>query len=206
MTMLSMSLRTPRSTAAGLVLAVAGSACGRSDRDTGRDTGGSSTDTTTAATATVAASRATASSLGTRDSGPTGGDTATVNADQEFLEKMSDHHAGLILIAHGTLEHTGPLTVKDEAKKLDSEQDDELARIKNALKGEFNVPDYKSTVMPEHQAMADSLARLSGATYDRQFRTDVIKHHQEAVAMIGRYLPRMIHGDVRTMAERMRAN
>lgn len=129
-----------------------------------------------------------------------------MSADQEFLQKMSDHHEGLILMVHKTLEHTGPLAVKDEAKKLDSEQDDELDRMKNALKGDFNVASYTPKAMPEHQAMADSLGKLSGSAYDRQFREDVIKHHQEAVAMIDRYLPRLTHADVKTMAERMRAN
>ncbi len=129
-----------------------------------------------------------------------------MSADQEFLQKMSDHHKGLILLSHETLEHKGPLAVKDEAKKLDSEQDDELDRMKNALKADFNVSSYTPTVMPEHQAMADSLGKLSGAAYDRQFREDIIKHHQEAVAMIDKYVPRMTHADLKTMAERMRVS
>lgn len=53
--------------------------------------------------------------------------------------------------------------------------------------------------------MAESLGKLSGAAYDRQFREDVIKHHQEAISMINSYLPRLTHVDVKTMAERMRA-
>lgn len=119
---------------------------------------------------------------------------------------MSDHHKGLVLLSHETLEHKGALAVKDEAKKLDSEQDDELDRMSNALKADFNGATYTPKVMPEHQAMADSLAKLSGAAYDRQFREDVIKQHQEAIAMIDSYLPKMTHADIKTMAEGMRAN
>ncbi len=119
---------------------------------------------------------------------------------------MSDHHKGLILLAHETVAHKGNLTVKDEAKKLDSEQDDELDRMSNALKGQFNVASYTPKVLPEHQAMADSLAKLSGTAFDRKFREDVIKHHEEGIAMIDRYLPQLTHADVKTMAERMRAS
>lgn len=203
MTILSLSLRKPLATGACLLFVGAAAACGRSNSDTSVAT----TDTTaTATTRATGAPAMSTSTTGMADSGTAGGDTAMASADQEFLQKMSDHHAGLIRIAHGTLEHNGPLAVKDEAKKLDSEQDDELARMKNALKGEFNVPDYKPSVMPEHQAMADSLSKLSGSAYDRQFRMDVIKHHKEAVAMIDQYLPRMTHADIKTMAERMRAS
>ena len=151
----------------------------------------------TAASATPSDSSSMASSTGASGQG---------SPDQQFLEKMSDHHAGLILMAHETVDHSGPLAVKDEAKKFDSEQDDELARMKNALKSEFGVPSYSPKAMPEHQAMADSLKTLSGTAYDRRFREDVIKHHQEAIAMIDQYLPQMTHADVKTMAERMRAN
>lgn len=118
---------------------------------------------------------------------------------------MSDHHKGLILLVHETIEHKGPLAVKDEAKKLDSEQDDELARMNSALKGEFNTS-YAPKEMPEHQAMADSLATMSGSAFDRRFREDVIKHHEEAITMIDRYLPQLTHADIKTMAERMRAS
>ncbi|MGI8509278.1 MAG: DUF305 domain-containing protein [Gemmatimonadaceae bacterium] len=179
-------------------------ACGRSN-----DSAVANSDT---AGAVSGAAVSTPSPTGTVAStaGPaTAGDLTTsgqMSADQEFLQKMSDHHEGLILMVHKTLEHTGPLAVKDEAKKLDSEQDDELDRMKNALKGDFNVASYTPKAMPEHQAMADSLGKLSGSAYDRQFRKDVITHHQEAVAMIDRYLPRLTHADVKTMAERMRAN
>lgn len=172
-------------------------ACGRAnDSATNSDTAGTvpATTTSTATPTTAGDSAASAQTAG------------QISADQEFLQKMSDHHEGLILLAHETLEHKGPLAVKDEAKKLDSEQDDELDRMKTALKGEFNVASYSPTALPEHQAMADSLGKLSGASYDRQFREDVIKHHQEAVAMIDSYMPRMTHADIKTMAERMRAN
>ena len=107
-------------------------------------------------------------------------------------------------MVHKTLAHKGPLAVTDAAKKLDQEQDDEVDRMKNALRGEFNVA-YTPKAMPEHQAMADSLGKLSGAAYDRQFREAVIKHHQEAIAMIDSYTPRLTHADVKTMAKRMRA-
>lgn len=176
-----------------------------------RDPGAGASDTAAAAMASQTGGSAALDS--TRASGMTGSMTAAsgamsagaTSADQEFLQLMSDHHEGLITIAHETLKHTGRLGVTDEARKLDSELDDQLARMHSALKGELNTPAYAPKAAPEFQAMADSLTHLSGAAYDRQFRQDVIDYHQTSIALIDRYLPRLTHADVKTMAERMRA-
>ena len=200
MTLLSHNLRRPVMVGTCLLFLGTATACGRSNESAAVNS--DTAMTTSGATASTAGSSVTDSAASAQSPGQTAGQ---VNADQEFLQKMSDHHEGLILMVHKTLAHKGPLAVTDEAKKLDQEQDDELDRMKNALRGEFNVASYTPKAMPEHQAMADSLGKLSGAAYDRQFREDVIKHHQEAIAMIDSYMPRLTHADVKTMAERMRA-
>lgn len=123
--------------------------------------------------------------------------------DQTFLRQMADHHRGLILISHETLERKENLAVKDEARKLDSEQDDGLDRIRTALKSDFN-DNYQPKVPSESQAMMDTLSKQQGAAYDRKFREDVIAHHQKGLAMIDAYLPRATRPDVKTMAQRMR--
>jgi len=126
-----------------------------------------------------------------------------MDANHEFLRKMSDHHRGLILIVHQAVDRKDAAGVMATAKQLDTEQDAEMDTMTIMLRQKYNDP-YDAQVMPEHQAMADSLKTLRGAAYDRAFRQDVIRHHQEAVAMVNEYLSRLTDPKIRTMAEGMR--
>jgi uncharacterized protein (DUF305 family) len=162
------------------------------------------TDTTAAAVATPPT---TASMSSPGDSaamnGAVGSSTAKMDANHEFLRKMSDHHRGLIQIVHQTVDRKDVAGVLATARKLDTEQDAELDTMTIMLRQKFNDP-YDPQVMPEHQAMADSLKVLSGAAYDRAFRQDVIRQHQEALSMINEYLPRITEPKIKSMAEGMR--
>jgi len=86
----------------------------------------------------------------------------TGDADHDFLRMMSDHHKGLILMAHMTTERTEGGSAVADAKKLDAAQDKELDHMVTMLETEYKDP-YMPKVMPEHQTMADGL------------------HHQEAI-------------------------
>ncbi|MEP6601232.1 MAG: DUF305 domain-containing protein, partial [Nitrospirota bacterium] len=55
-------------------------------------------------------------------------------ADQEFLRMMSDHHTGMVLMAHEAIERKEKLASKADAKKFDQEQDSELDRMRSALR------------------------------------------------------------------------
>lgn len=165
---------------------------------------GSQDDAQTVASMETAAAPATSASSG--DSTPTASAIDAVSgADQQFLREMSDHHKGMILLAHETIEQKGELSVKDEARALDKEQDEELDRLHTALRGMFN-DDYAARVRPEDQAVVDSLVKLQGAAYSRAFRQNVIRQDEQGVTLIDRYLPRLTQADVKTLAERMRAN
>lgn len=129
--------------------------------------------------------------------------TSGLPADQEFLRMMSDHHTGMVLMAHEVIERKDKLLSKADAKKFDQEQDDELDRMRLALKAMNDS--YKPTAASDAKQMAGSLTKLSGKEFDRMFWENTIKHHQMAIAMIDRYLPKLTHPDVKTMAERMRA-
>ena len=58
----------------------------------------------------------------------------------------------------------------------------------------------------EAEAMASELEQKTGADYDMAFRMNVIQHHEEGIAMIDGFLPRLRRPDVRAMAERMKAD
>lgn len=123
--------------------------------------------------------------------------------DQEFLRMMSDHHSGMILMVHEAMERKDKIASLADAKKIDQEQDDDLDRMRAALKGMND--DYKPAPSSDAQATANSMMKLSGPEFDRAFWQNTIKHHQMGIAMIDEYLPKLTRADVKTLAERMRA-
>lgn len=165
----------------------------------------------TAATRVDAASRApttrdsAAAMGGMNNTEKMGGMAMTGDADRDFLRMMSDHHKGLVEMAHMTKElKPAPKSVAD-ATKLDTKQDAELDRMQTMLEKDFKDP-YAPKVMPDNQAMADALKGKTGADYDRTFYANIVKHHQEAIVMIDAYLPKAKNATVKQMAERMKAD
>ncbi|MEP6831786.1 MAG: DUF305 domain-containing protein [Gemmatimonas sp.] len=128
----------------------------------------------------------------------------TGDVDHDFLRMMSDHHKGLILMAHETIESKDKLTVKGSAEKIDTDQDKELDDMMTMLEKDFKDP-YAPKVLPENQAMADALAKKSGTEYDRAFLQNVITHHEAAIKMIDEYLPTAKNATIKGMAENMKA-
>ena len=129
----------------------------------------------------------------------------TGDADRDFLRMMSDHHKGMILMAHMTRERKEGEAAVSDAKKMDAAQDAELDKMVTMLEKTYKDP-YAPKVLPDHQAMADELKGKSGGDYDRTFYQNVIKHHGEAVKMVDDYLPKSKSPAVKQMAEKMKAD
>lgn len=129
----------------------------------------------------------------------------TGNPDQDFLRMMSNHHKGLILIAHMTKDRKDEGTAASDALRLDTKQDKELDQMVSMLEKDFKDP-YAPKVMPQHQAMADALKTKSGKDYERTFYEDIIKHHEQAIVMINGYLPKAKNPTIKQMAEKMKAD
>lgn len=179
---------------------VAAGACAKSDRPADSLAAGAN-----APVATASNPPATDSMAGHDMSGMQGMANMTGNPDQDFLRMMSDHHKGLILIAHMTKDRKAGGPAVADATKLDTTQDQELDHMVSMLEKDFKDP-YAPKVMPEHQAMADALKSKSGKEYDRTFYQDIIKHHQEALKMIDDYLPKAKNAMIKQMAEKMKAD
>jgi uncharacterized protein (DUF305 family) len=194
-------MRQPILVAAVLVAAAACSSKDASRTDTAA--GAAATTPTTSATDTTHAA-AGESSKGGGMAGMSGMANMTGDPDHDFLRMMSDHHKGLILMAHQTIETTENLGVKPTATKLDKEQDDELDKMMTMLEKDFKDP-YAPKAMPEHVKMAEDLKSKHGADYDRAFLQNVITHHQEAIKMIDDYLSTAKNATVKSMAEKMKA-
>ena len=129
----------------------------------------------------------------------------TGNADQDFLRMMSDHHKGLIVLAHMTKDRKEGGTAVADATKLDAAQDMELDHMVTMLEKDFKDA-YSPKVLPAHQAMAEALKSKTGKEYDRTFYQDIIQHHQEAIKMVDGYLPNAKNAMLKQMAETMKAD
>jgi uncharacterized protein (DUF305 family) len=125
--------------------------------------------------------------------------------DQNFLRMMSDHHKGLILLAHMTKERKEGGAAVVDAKKVDTKQDAELDKMMGMLEKSYKDA-YAPKTTPEHQAMADDLKTKRGKEYDQTFYQDIVKHHKEAIKMVDDYLPRGKSAAVKQMAEKMKAD
>jgi uncharacterized protein (DUF305 family) len=129
----------------------------------------------------------------------------TGDPDHDFLRMMSDHHKGLIAMVHLTMESKENLSVKTDARQLDKKQDAELEKMVAMLDKQYK-DDYTPKIIPDNQQMVDELKGKFGRDYSRTFLANVIKHHEQAVKMIDDYLPTARNAEVKSMAEKMKAD
>lgn len=133
---------------------------------------------------------------------PMGG--ATGDPDRDFLRMMSEHHKGMIAMAHLTIEEKkGSATTQADAEKIDTKQDAELDSMVTTLEQQYKDP-YDPKIMPDNQKMVDDLKLLAGAAYDRMFYQHVVHHHEQATQMIDHHLPMLKDSKIKAMAERMK--
>lgn len=156
-------------------------------------------DTKSAAADSAAAVPSDSSNMGKME-----GMAMTGDPDRDFLRMMSDHHKGLIAMAHETMEaERGTPESRADARKLDTKQDGEIEQMVKLLEAAYKDP-YEPKVMPADQEIVDSLMRESGRAYASKFYRNVVAHHQRAITMIDEYLPRAVRADVKAMAEQMK--
>ena len=134
-----------------------------------------------------------------------GGMAMTGDADRDFLRMMSNHHKGMILMAHMTKQRTDAGSAAADAKKIDAAQDVELDKMMTLLEKTYKDA-YAPKVMPDNQAMADELKGKKGTEYERTFYQNVITHHGEAIKMVDGYLPNARSASVKKMAEKIKAD
>ena len=128
----------------------------------------------------------------------------TGNADQDFLRMMTDHHKGMVTMAHDAKDQKGS-SIRDIATRLDTEQDKELDQMTTMLERDFKDP-YAPKVMPDNQKMIDALKTKTGSDFDRMFLQNTIAHHQEAIKMVDGYLPQSKSAAIKIMAAKMKAD
>ena len=180
-----------------------GGACAGSGNETG-DTAAAA-DTSAAAASTPTSTKDTSmagmdhSKMAAADRGP------AKNTDHEFLRIMSDHHEGLVTMMDGAMNRATSADAKADATRLHHKQQQERDHMVGMIR-EMYSESLQPMVMPNNKAMNDSLQAKSGTEYDRDTYRHVVMHHREGVQMIDKFLPRLQNADVRSMAEKMRAD
>lgn len=190
---------------AALAALLTASACGRSGDEGAGDTAGTATaDSPAGAAATTAKSDT--GMAGMDHSKMAGMDRAPAkDADHEFLRMMVDHHQGLIAMMDGAMSRATSADAKADAEKLHHKQSQEQEQMVGMIKNGYSET-IQPMVMPNNKAMNDSLQQKSGAAYDRDMYRHVVMHHREGIQMIDRFLPSLQNAEVKSMAEKMRAD
>ena len=202
----------PRSVGAVVVCALALGACSSSDKKPADSAGAAGPPTTIAAADSMSNmggmkmdSTNRMSGMKMDSTGKMGGMAMTGDPDRDFLRMMSDHHKGLVEMAHMTKEQKPASSAVPDATKLDTKQDAELDKMQTMLEKTFKDP-YTPKVTADNQAMADQLRGKTGPDYARTFYQNIVKHHQQALTMIEEYLPKSKNATVKQMAEKMKTD
>ncbi len=131
-------------------------------------------------------------------------DTTGMGPDQLFLRNSLQEHIGATLVVHGALHRQGTFPSKADAQKIDARLDDEIDRLRVALKSIYN-----DTYTPEPRNMAhviaDSLAKLSGPKYDFTFRSWVIEYDRLQVLVVEKTMPKLTNATVKALAQKISA-
>lgn len=188
--------RVPRNSTvphvAQVALLVVLAACGSKDEDRMADSTAPGTPVGTEAPAPVTTG------------GAMEGMAMTGDANRDFLRMMSDHHKGLLALAHETMEEgRGSAESRRDAGTMNAQQDEELQQMVTMLDKEYK-DSYAPKVSTAHRAMLDTLLTKSGNGYASTFYRMVIRHHREALALIDTYLPTATRPDLKAMAEQMK--
>lgn len=131
--------------------------------------------------------------------------TPAMDADQEFLRKMSDHHEGLVQMLDPAMARASSATAKADAKNVHDKQHRERDQMLALLREQYQDA-RMPMVMPSARSMIDDLQRQSGTEYDRRMYSHLVMHHREGVQMMDQFLPRLSRPDVRRMAGTMKAD
>jgi hypothetical protein len=127
--------------------------------------------------------------------------TSAASPDQQFLENMADLNQDVALLAHETLHRAGTFPSKADAENVDKRHDDEMDHMRAALK--MLNDSYHSKASHADSVTAAVLGKESGATFDKDFRADVVKIDQRELQLINTDMPQLTNAQVKTLAERM---
>ena len=124
--------------------------------------------------------------------------------DEMFLRNSLQEHIGATLVVHGALHRQGTFPSKADAQKIDARLDDEIDRLRVALKNIYH-DNYAPEPRPMAHAIADTLAKLGGPKYDYTFRNWVIEYDRLQVLVVDKTMPKLTNATVKALAQKISA-
>jgi putative membrane protein len=126
-------------------------------------------------------------------------DTPAVSpAEQEFMMKVSQANTSEIMMARQAMQRSGNKDVKDFAHMIESDHTkalDELTELmKNKNVSQSRVPS------PEAAQEMDTLNKLSGAEYDRQYANMMVEKHEKSIDLFREQIDTARNPDVKEFA------
>lgn len=127
--------------------------------------------------------------------------------DLQFIDSMAHHHAGAIAMAEMVLRKTDREELKEFARKIKEDQENENARMKSwrdqwypgkpsAMNMELEGMKM-GTMSDDHAKMMEAM----GKEFDTHFLDMMIPHHEGAVKMSRELLARGEHAELKSLAE-----
>jgi uncharacterized protein (DUF305 family) len=137
---------------------------------------------------------------------------ASAPYDLQFIDTMTHHHQGAIMMAQMVLKKSQNEELKKFAQKIIDDQQKEINQMKEWRDKWFSgKPPAKNMEMP---GMKDSMKMMSGdmtkmmdsmtgKDFDSHFLDMMIPHHQDAVTMSKDALRKAEHAEIKTLANQV---
>lgn len=116
-------------------------------------------------------------------------------ADQAFIDGMVPHHEMALMMADDAVAKATHAELKTFATKVKADQSREISQLKSYRQQWFGSAD---TPMMDHSQMTMIAA---GATFDKQWAEEMIKHHQDAIDMAKQALTSAARPETKQMAQ-----
>jgi putative membrane protein len=120
--------------------------------------------------------------------------------DRDFLLQGAKACLGEVKLNQLALDRA----LSPEVKKFAQQMFDEHTRMNQDLKAlaeKKGVP-WPTAIDPTQQAVLDQLTKLNGADFDRQFMSDQLKQHREAIAKLEAAVREAQDADVKALASK----
>lgn len=134
---------------------------------------------------------------------------ATAPYDLQYLDSMSMHHQGGVMMAQMAVEKTKNLELKAFAQKMIVDQNREIAEMKNWREkwfaGKPMAMNMEMTGMGGSMKEMDmrKLQSSSGKEFDLEFFNQMIPHHEGAVTMAKESLTKAEHPEIKTLSNQI---
>ncbi|WP_437287221.1 DUF305 domain-containing protein [Sorangium sp. So ce406] len=139
-----------------------------------------------------------------------GGETASAPFDRQFIDMMTPHHEGAVMMAMTAQERAEHAELRAMADEIISAQNEEISQLKSWREqwyGSAETPPMDEMPMlegVEHGAMMD-MARQNeelktAEPFDKAFIDAMIPHHEMAIDAAEVALQKAEHAEIKTLA------